>query len=409
MTFNQRVLLSLGGGLAAGAILRRLAPEAAVFASDVVAPVGSLWVNALLMLVIPLVLASLIIGVASAADLRAIGRLGKKTALIFLAATAVSAVFALAVAPPVMARLSVDAGAAASVRAGSGPAPNAAEVMTAGQWVSSLLPSNPVKAAADGKLLPLVIYALLFALALTRLPRPRAAPVVDFCGGIVDALRVLVGWILTFAPLGVFALSLPLAVRMGTAAAGLLGFFLAMMAALGVFAALMAYPLARFGGGIPLGEFARAVGPPQTVAFVARSSLAALPALLDAARGRLKLPEQVSAFVLPLAVASFKPMAPIMFIVSAYFLGKLYGVEITPAQWPLLFAQATLLAFAVPGILYGSVITIAPILLTLGIPVEGAGILMAVDMITDMFRAGANATIDLAVATVVARGEIPEP
>jgi proton glutamate symport protein len=406
MTFNQRVLLSLGGGIAAGAVLRRFAPEAATLVSDVVAPVGSLWVNALLMLVMPLVLASLIAGIASAADLRAIGRLGRKTALIFLAATALVTVFSLLVVPPVLTRLTVDAGAASALRAGSGAAPSASEVMTAGQWVASLLPANPVKAAAEGRLLPLVIYAMLFALALTRLPRPTAAPVVDFCVGVVDALRVIVGWILTFAPLGVFALSLPLAVRLGAAAAGLLGFFIATVAVLGIAVALMAYPLARFGGGVPFREFARAVAPPQTVAFVARSSLASLPALLDAARGRLKLPEQVSAFVLPVAVASFKPTAPMMFIVSAYFLGKLYGVEISPAQWPLLAVQATLLAFAVPGILYGSIVTMTPILLTLGIPLEGAGILMAVDMITDMFRSGSNATVNLAVATVVARGEI---
>jgi len=181
-----------------------------------------------------------------------------------------------------------------------------------------------------------------------------------------------------------------------------------MVAVLGIFVALLAYPLARFGGGVPFREFARAVAPPQTVAFVARSSLASLPALLDSARSRLKLPEQVTAFVLPVAVASFKPTAPMMFIVSAYFLGKLYGVEITPGQWPLLVVQATLLAFAVPGIIYGSIVTMTPILITLGIPLEGAGILMAVDMITDMFRSGSNATVDLAVATVVARGEIPE-
>jgi proton glutamate symport protein len=406
MTFNQRVLLSLGGGIAAGAILKRFAPEAAVLVSDVVAPVGSLWVNALLMLVMPLVLASLIVGIASAADLRAIGRLGRKTALIFLSITALTATFAILAVPPVMSRLTVDAGAAAALRAGSSAAPNANEVMTAGQFVASLLPANPVKAAAEGKLLPLVIYAMLFALALTRLPRPRAAPVVDLCEGIVDALRVLVGWILNFAPVGVFALSLPLAVRLGAAAAGLLGYFVATVAVFAIAVALMAYPLARFGGGIPFRVFARAVAPPQTVAFVARSSLASLPALLDSARERLKLPEQVSAFVLPVAVASFKPNAPTMFVISAYFLGKLYGVEITPAQWPLLAAQATLLAFAVPGILYGSIVTMTPILLTLGIPVEGAGILIAVDMITDMFRSSCNATVDLAVATVVARGEI---
>jgi Na+/H+-dicarboxylate symporter len=406
MSFNTRVLLSLGAGLGAGALLARIDRATADRVADIFAPIGSLWANALLMLVMPLVLASLIIGVASAADLRAIGRLGKRTAAIFLGLTMISALVSLLVVPPVTAMLHVDPAAAASLRASSGAAPSTAEVMTAGQWISNLLPANPVKAAADGRLLPLVIYALLFALALTQLPRERAAPVVDFCAGIVDALRVLVKWVLDFAPIGVFALSLPLAVRLGVAAGALLGFYLLFMAVMCTLAALTAYPLARFGGGVPIRLFARAVAPAQTVAFVARSSLASLPAQLDGARTVLKLPEQVSAFVLPLGVASFKYTAPILFVVGAYFLGALYGVPIDTKLLPLVFVQATLLAFAVPGILGGSVITMAPILATLGIPVEGAGLLLAVDMITDMFRASANATVDLAVATVVARREI---
>ena len=407
MSFNTRVLLSLAAGLAAGALLARIDPVVATKVSDTVAPVGSLWVNALLMLVMPLVLASLVVGVAGAADLNAVGRLGRKSALLFLGLVSAVGVFAVLVVPPITALLHVDPEAAASLRASvSSTAPAVSEVQTAGQWISSLLPANAVKAGAEGKLLPLVIFALLFSLALTQLPRPRAAPVVDFCHGVVDALRVLVKWILALAPIGVFALSLPLAVRFGVVAAGLLGFYLVLSGTLCTIAALASYPFARIAGGVPMAKFAHAAAPAQTVAFVARSSIASLPAMMDGARTRLGLPEQVTSFVLPLAVSAFKYCAPIAFLTGSYFLAKLYGVEIRAQQLPFVFVQAVLLSFAVPGILGGSIVTMAPILVTLGIPLEGLGLLLAVDIVADMFRSSANATMDVAVAAVVARGEI---
>jgi proton glutamate symport protein len=410
MTLNARVLLSLGVGLGTGAVLARADPTLAARVSDVVAPVGALWVNGLLMLVMPLVLASLVVGVASAADLRVIGRLGRKAAASFLVVTTASAVLSILVVPPVMAWLTVDRAAAASLLASAGgAAPSAGEIQTAGQWVAGLLPANAVKTAAEGRLLPLVLFTVLFAVALTRLPRPRAAPVVELCHGIVDALRVLVGWILVLAPIGVFALSLPIAVRLGAAVVGSIGFYLALMAVLCTLGAIAMYPLAWFGGGVPMREFARAVAPAQSVAFASRSSLASLPALLEGARARLKLPEPVTAFVLPLAVSAFKISAPIEFFVASYFLAKLYGVPIAASQLPLVFVQAILLSFAVPGIIFGAVITMAPMLVTLGIPLQGLGLLLAVDMVADGFRSAVNATADLAVATVVARGAAMPP
>jgi proton glutamate symport protein len=406
MTANTRVLLSLGAGLAAGAVLARVDPGIAATLSDAIAPLGTLWVNALLMTVMPLVLASLGVAVAGAADARVIGRLGRRAALLFVAVVAAVALVAVLVVPPVMARVHVDPAAAASLRASvSAPAGAPAQLETAAQWLTSLLPANPVRAAAEGRLLPLVIYALLFALALTRLSRARAAPVVDLCAGIVEGLRVLVGWVLVAAPVGVFALALPLAVRFGAAAAGLLGFYVLFVAVQCVVLTLALYPVARIAGGIPLARFARAAAPAQTVGFVSRSSVASLPAQMDFAR-ELGLPPAVPAFVLPLAVSMFKCAAPVTFVTGAFFLARLYGVAIAPAQLPFAFVQAALLSFAVPGIPAGSVVTMAPVLAALGVPAEGLGLLMAVDVMADMFRTGANVTGDLTVAVVAARGEI---
>jgi len=403
MTFNSRVLLALGAGLAAGAALQRADPGVAARVSDVVAPVGALWVNALLMLVMPLVLASLVLSVAGAADLSAVGRLGRRAIAYFVALVTLVAAVALLVVPPLTARLRVDDAAAASLRASVPSAAQAPEVAGAGEWFASLLPANPVRAASEGKLLPLVIFTMLFALALTQLPRARATPVVDVCAGIVGALHVLVRWILALAPIGVFALSLPLAVRFGLVAAGLLGFYLLLACALCTAMALLAFPFARAVGGVPWRQFALAAAPAYAVAFVSRSSIATLPALMEGARTRLQLPETVTTFVLPLSVTVFKYGAPITFLTGAWFLARLYGVEIPGNLLPLVFVQAVLLSFAVPGIPGGSVVTIVPILATLRIPLEGMGLLLAVDVIADMFRSSCNVGMDLAVAAAVAR------
>jgi Na+/H+-dicarboxylate symporter len=406
MTFNTRVLLSLGAGLVVGAALQRIDPVLAARVSDVIAPVGALWVNALLMLVMPLVLASLVVGVAGAADATAIGRLGARAAIVFLVMVTITAAVAVAVVPAAMAMLNVDPSAAASLRASAtvgATLSNTTDVQTAGQWFASLLPANPVRSALDGRLLPLVIFAVLFSVALTRLPRERATPVIAFSAGVVEALRVLVGWILALAPIGVFALAFTLATRFGVVAAGLLGFYLAVACVLCTIVALGAFPVALLGGRVPLREFARAAAPAWLVGFVSRSSIATLPSLMDGAR-TLRLPESVSSFVLPLSVAAFKCTAPLTFLSGAYFLARIYGVPVSPSQLPFVAVQAVLLSFAVPGIPYGSIITSVPIIATLGVPAEGLGLLIAVDMIADMFRSSSNVGLDLAAATVVARG-----
>ena len=401
------ILLALAAGLAVGAALQGADPALAERVSEWVAPLGSLWINALLMLVLPLVLASLVSGIAGAADLGVVGRLGRRALAWFLAlATAVSLAAAVAV-PPVMARLRVDPAAAAALRASAGAPASTAEVPTAAQWLANLLPSNPVRAAAEGKLLPLVLFTVLFALALTRLPRARAAPVVDLATAIVDALRVLVEWVLLAAPVGVFALALPLAARFGAGAAGLLGAYLVIAAAMHVALALAMYPFARVAGGVPVARFARAAAPAQAVAFVSRSSIAALPSLMDGARRVLGAPDAVASFVLPLAVSVFKCGAPVTFLTGAYFLSAVYGVPIAAAQLPFLLVQVVLLSFTVPGIPGGSVVIMAPLLAGIGVPAEGLGLLLAVDVLGDMFRTLANVTADQAVAAVLVRGEIP--
>jgi len=266
------------------------------------------------------------------------------------------------------------------------------------------VPSNPLKAAADNALLPLVVFTLAFALAVLRLPADLRLGLVRFFEAIASAMRILVEWVLVLAPLGVFALALPLAARLGVVAAGALGYYVALVSILPVAFLLLLYPAVGIAGGVSMRRFARAAAPAQAVALSSRSSLASLPALIEGAEHRLGLPPAITGFCLPLAISTFKYCGPVVVIVGALFIGRLYGIVIDPARLVEVTALAALLSFTGPPIPGGAIIAIAPAAFAiLGLPPEGVGMLIALDTVPDMFRAPANVTADLAVATILAR------
>jgi Na+/H+-dicarboxylate symporter len=218
-------------------------------------------------------------------------------------------------------------------------------------------------------------------------------------------MLVVVRWLMVVAPIGVFALTLPLVARMGLSAVGALATYVVLVsAAVVVFVLVVVYPAAVFIGGVSFRDFARAAAPAQVVAISARSSLAALPALIDSARTKLHLPPEISGFFLPLASAMFRVGATLGLTTGAVFIGRLYGVSISPAQLATIVLTAVVTSFSIPGIPGGSIIAMAPVLASAGLPIEGIGILLGVDTIPDMFRTAANVTGQLAAATIVARG-----
>ena len=287
---------------------------------------------------------------------------------------------------------------------GSTAAQSAASIPTFSRWLVDLVPPNPVKAAADGALLPLIIFTLLFGLALLTLPAERKAPVVAFFQGVGEAALTVVRWVLAFAPIGVFALALPLATRMGASAAGALAAFTAIAVGVTVsFAIIVLYPIAVVGGRVPLGEFARAILPAQAVAFSSRSSLAALPAMIEAARTKLRMPAEISGFFLPLAASTYRVAGAIVQPIGVLFIARLYGIELTPTQMMSVVLTVVPTTFSVPGIPAGSIIVMVPILIAVGLPAEGIGVLIGIDAITDMFRTATNVTADMAGAAVIGR------
>jgi Na+/H+-dicarboxylate symporter len=228
--------------------------------------------------------------------------------------------------------------------------------------------------------------------------------VVGFFRAVSEAMLVLVRWVIAFAPVGVFALMLGLSTRLGVSVAGAFGFYIAVLCGALLLQLLALYPFAVLAGGVPLRRFARAVFPAQAVAFSSRSSLAALPALIEGADSRLQLPPVVGGFVLPFAVSVFKFSAPMSSTFGALFIARLYGVSLDPLQVTLVAATAVLLSFSTPGIPAGNLVVLSPLFVSVGLPVEGIGILIALDVIPDSVKTTGNVTANLAAAAVLARG-----
>jgi Na+/H+-dicarboxylate symporter len=215
-----------------------------------------------------------------------------------------------------------------------------------------------------------------------------------------DLTLVVVGWLLTVAPIGVFALAFALATRLGVSALGAMAAYVLITVSLSLLAIGGLYPLVAWRGVSPR-AFARAVLPAQGIAVSARSSMAALPALIDGAES-LGLPVQIRGFFLPFSTSLFRLGAAVALPAGVLFVARVYGVALEPAQLITIGVTSVLMSFSVPGIPGGSILIMAPVLLSVGAPVEGIGLLLAVDTVPDMFRTTANVTGTMAAATLLA-------
>jgi proton glutamate symport protein len=400
MSLTTRVLVGLAAGLAGGLLVLWHPTGPLVALVRIVEPIGTLWINAIRMTVVPLVFALLVTGIGSMSDLRTVRALGARTIASFLALLLVSVTVGLVVAPALLARVPI---AASAQRAGTITTPAAPGFA---EWMVGLVPANPIKAAADAAMLPLVVFAIAFALALLTIAADRREAVLLFFRGVADAMLAIVRVVIWLAPVGVFALMLSVASRAGLAAAGALGYYVAAAATAHAALAILLYPLARVAAGIPIARFARAALPAQAVAIASSSSLASLPALIDSADRRLGLPQPVTGMVLPLAVSSFKAAAPIVWLVAAVFLSRFYGVPLGTGQLLVVALTSVLTSFSTPGVPHGALLVIAPLVATMGIPAEGIGLLIAVDAIPDICATTVNVTADMLVAAIVSRGVI---
>ena len=403
MSLTVKVLLGLAAGFAVGLAVPSV-PALAWF-PGAVEPMGTLFINGIRMTVIPLVVSSLIVGVASAPDPRTVGRIGGQALLWFVGIVLAAAVLGVVAVPAVFSLFPLDAAAMAALREGASAGDiveRAKAVPGFAQWVTELIPVTPVQAAANGTMLPLIIFAVLFGVALSRVAIDARTALLKALEGVQEASLTLVRWVLALAPIGVFALAVPLASRIGLAAAGAVLTYMALVSVLCiVFASLVLYPIAVVVGRVPLRQFVRAALPAQAVAMSSRSSLAALPAMIEGARNVLGLSKEITGFLLPLSAATFRTGAGIGMTGGVCFIAALYGVDLTVAQLATVAVSTVLLSFSVPGVPAGSIIIMVPILLSVGLPVEGIAILIGVDTLPDMFRTTTNVTGTMAVAAAI--------
>jgi proton glutamate symport protein len=408
VSLTTRVLLALAAGIGLGLLLSSTDAQFARSIVSIVEPAGTIFVNAIRMTVIPLVVSLLIVGIATSSSGAVVSRLGGRGIVVFVILLLASGIVGAVVATPMLAHITPDPAAIARLQASaaaSGQPATAGAVQSPSEWLVALVPPNVFRAAADGAMLPLIIFSLVLGLALVSVAEPSRLRVVALFRGVAESMLVVVRWLMVVAPIGVFALTLPLVARMGLSAVGALATYVTLVSvAVVVFVLVVIYPAAAFIGRVSLRDFARAAAPAQIVAISARSSLAALPALIDSARTKLHLPPEISGFFLPLASAMFRVGATLGLTTGAVFIGRLYGVSISGTQLVTIVLTAVVTSFSIPGIPGGSIIAMAPVLASAGLPLEGIGILLGVDTIPDMFRTAANVTGQLAAATIVARG-----
>ncbi len=399
MSIGTKALIGLAAGLAAGVGVAAFTHPALTAAGSVLELAGSLWINAILMTILPLIVSKLVVSIAGHDDPSDLGRAGWRAGALFLLLLAGTAALTAVVMPSVFARLPIDESASAALRASVAstgtPAP-----ATASQWILALVPTNAVRAAADGAIVPLLLFTVAFALGASRISPTLRAPLVSLFRAVDAAITVLLHWIVNLAPYGVFALGLGLAMRVGAGIVSALGYYVVIASLVMVAATGLLYLVVFLGAGVSPRRFARAAGPAQTVAFGTHSSMASLPAMLEATEIRLGLSETATSFVLPLSLAVFKYSGPIWFVIVAYFIGRLYGIDIAPSRAVAVVVAAVVTSFAVGGVPSGAAVVVAPVLTAAGLPVEAMGILLAVDPIPNAFRTVANVTGMMAVTVL---------
>ena len=402
MSLTSRVLLGLVAGFAVGLALAGSTAPAVVTLLAVVAPVGTIFINLIRMTVIPLVASMLVASVGSLASSGTLGRAGARAAIIAIALLGITAVTTVLIATPVLARIQIDERAALALR---GPASGTVGVPASspalGQWFIDLVSPNIVKAAADGAMLPLIVFSVLFGAAVAGVTPERRDALLSVVQGFADAMQRLVAGILELAPFGVFALAVPLASKLGLAAAGaVIAYIVVVVLMTLMIGVVLLYPVGIIAGSMSPQAFISFCAPAQAVAFASRSSLAALPAMVESGE-RADLPPVVSRFIIPLAASVFRVGAAVAMPVGVLFIARLYGVTLSPAQLASVAFTSIFSSFAVPGVPGGSVIAMVPVLAAVNLPIEGIGILLAVDTIPDMFRTTENVTGSLALAAIL--------
>ncbi len=419
ISLQMKMLIGFLIGLVAGLIVNQTQPGAewvVTLTEYVTGPVGNIFLRLLFMLVIPLLFAALVIGIAEMGDVRSLARIGVKTLGLTIALSSVAVVLALTLTNIFMPGQGVDpAQAQAMLESGSERA--SAIVSQTGETPQGMaafleiVPVNALGAAADNtKVLSFMFFALVFGIGLLLVDTPAARKLEEVIQGLFDVMMKLIGIVIRLAPIAVACFMFNLAALFGWELLVRLGAYAGVvLLALGLHM-FVVYPLALMllGGVSPI-RFFRNIQEAMVVAFSTSSSNATLPTALRVAENNLKLPPRVSRFVLTIGATANQNGTAIFEGVTVLFLAQFFSVELTLLQQVMVLLVCILGGIGTAGVPSGSLPVVALILGMVGVPPAGIGLVLGVDRFLDMCRTTLNVAGDLTIATIVSRGEEVAP
>jgi len=403
----------MGIALGAGLILGLAAAGAAdshpefVRAAQWLRPIGTLFVNLLSMVVIPLVATALFTGIARLGNMRRVSRLLVRTLAFFWGTTLIAIFIGFLVGAIVLPRAVVSPDRQAALQAAavadSSSIQKAAEgIPTGARFIVELIPANPVKAAVDGNLLPVVVFVTFLAVAAAGLPEAKRTPLLELADATTEALIKIVHWVLLLAPIGVFALVTPIVAQQGWDVVKAMGWFItAVILGVVIFIGAVYIPALTIMGRLEPGRFLRAAFPSMMMGFSTTSSLATLPTMLQAADGDLHIPRSIAGFALPLGASVNRAGSALYQAIAVLFIARLYGIPFGFSEMFAAAAAVFLASLTVAAVPSGSVLSLLPAFTATGLPISGLSILIGLDRIPDMFRTMTNVTGHLTGAVVV--------
>lgn len=392
MSISTKILIGLVLGIFVGL---GLGAEGAKTADLWIAPFGSAFLGLIRMIIVPLVLSSLVVGAASVGDIRKVGRMGGKTFCLYLLTTAVAIALGLMLGTVMQPGVGISMAAAQAAKAATSPS-----IVTV---ILGLIPSNPMDALLKGDMLKIIVFALFLGIGSVAVGE-RAKPLVNFFDALAEVMYKIVHWIMILAPIGVFALIVPVVAKNGPSVLlPLAKVIFAVYLGCALQIVLVYFPLVKSVGINPI-EFLKKAAPAQLVAFSTCSSGGTLPVSMACADD-MGVDRRVSSFVLPLGATINMDGTALYQGVCALFIAQVYGIDLTASQYVMIILSGTLASIGTAGVPGAGLIMLTLVLQTVGLPLEGLALVAGIDRILDMPRTAVNITGDIAVSAVVGKSE----
>ncbi|KMY53145.1 sodium:dicarboxylate symporter [Bacillus sp. FJAT-27231] len=399
MKLTGKIIIALIAGAIVGLMLNLFAPGAyKVLDPYLFTPLGRIFLNLISMLVVPIVFLSIILGAAGLGDPKKLGRIGLKTISYFLITTTIAITIGLIIAGI------VQPGEAGEFDVKSAEF-SAEKAPPVGETLLNIIPKNPLAAMTEGNMLQIIAFALFIGLALTALGE-KTKGILNLVEQGNDLMMYLVGFVMKFAPYGTFGLLASAIGSQGWTAIRAMGVYM-----ICVLAALFIHGILTYGGTIlllakksPLWFF-KNFAPAMSVAFSTSSSNATLPISMEVAQKRLNVPKSVSSFVQPLGATINMDGTAIMQGVATIFIAQVYNIDLTMGELATVVLTAVLASIGTAGVPGVGLIMLAMVLSSVGLPVEGIGLILGIDRILDMTRTAINISGDAACAVYVAETE----